>query len=104
MPGRVNPVVIFIDNQIVDVHGSFFLPYDFFRLEVNKLYETIVVTTCPQQPLALGVEDQPFKQPLELVARKFVRSLALLPIEDLEPRQRAEVINIPDLPDTADSQ
>ena len=86
------------------MHGSFFLPYDFFRVEVNKLDETIVVTTCPEQPLPLGMEDQPFKQPLELVTRKFVRSLALLPIEDLEPCQRAEMINISNLPDAADSQ
>ena len=70
--------------------------------EIKELDKARVVAPGREQPLVLGSKHQTLDEPVVFVARELVRSLALLPVEDFDASQAAEMIDIANLAHAAD--
>ncbi len=69
-----------------------------------KADKPAAVAAAADQPRAGRIERLMFDESLKLVVDDFMDSLAGLPIEDLSPSVRFEMVDVPDLAGAADRQ
>lgn len=83
----------------MDVHRCLNLRNQFAGFRVVDAEEATVISTRRDEPLAIVRKLHLFDESFVFVVFDFVNPLTFLPVEDLDPRWPAEMVDVPDRPD-----